>query len=298
MTKFFELKGGLGNQLFQYFAGQMIGKETSENVVFGLPDNHVHKIHYASTILDLELPEIVDTDFILPNRSASLWRRGKRWLSRNSEISRNVFNRYSDTYISGTVGFDSDLSKFSKSSIFEGYFQTYRYVAAFQELSEILLRPKRPSPRYDWYLDRIRERQPTVVHIRRGDYKPLKNIVGILGTEYYKNALGALEVKNPRVPVWLFTDDLVGAQHVVRGLDIELDQIVSTDSGLSAAETMLLMSEGSSIIIANSTFSWWAAYLGSKGREVIAPLPWYRTNSIDAELIPLDWKLTGSVWEN
>ncbi len=298
MTKYFELKGGLGNQLFQYFAGQMIGKETSESVVFGLPDNHVHKIHYASSILDLELPEIVDTDFVVTNGSTSLSRRGRRWLSRNSKISRDLFNRYSDTYISGTVGFDADLTKFSNLSFFEGYFQTYRYVTAFRELSEILLRPKRTSSQYGLHLDRIRETQPTMVHIRRGDYKLHRNTIGILGTNYYKNALRTVGENNPRVPVWLFTDDLVGAQGVIRSLDFEFDQIVSTDSELSAAETMLLMSEGSSIIIANSTFSWWSAYLGRESCEVIAPFPWYRTNSIEAGLIPSNWNLINSVWEN
>lgn len=298
MTKFFELKGGLGNQLFQYFAGQIIGKETSESVVFGLPDNEVHKIHNSSTILDFELPTIVDTDFLVSDGSTSPWRRSRRWLSRNSEFSRDWLNRHSETYISGTVGFDSDLHKFRKSTFFEGYFQTYRYVAAFQEQEEVSLLLKSPSPSYSSYLGRIKKEGPTVIHIRRGDYKPLKNTIGILGTGYYKNALSALEEKNPGVPVWLFTDDLEGAEHVIRNLHIDFDQLVSTDSDLSAAETMLLMSQGSSIIIANSTFSWWAAYLGSSSREIIAPLPWYRANPIEAELIPLNWKLTNSVWEN
>jgi hypothetical protein len=298
MTKFIELKGGLGNQLFQYFAGQIIAKESSEPAVFSLPDKSLHKIHQASTILDLELPTIVDTEFLLTSKIASPWNRGRRWLNRNSEISRNLFNRFSDTYTSGTVGFDSKLQKFRGSSFFEGYFQTYRYVSAFQEQTELLLRPKRPSPQYLLYLDRIIERQPTVIHIRRGDYKPLKKTIGILGSEYYRNALRALEEKNAGAPVWLFTDDLQGAEQVIGGLDTEFDQIVSPDTELSAAETMLLMSEAPSIIIANSTFSWWAAYLGSNSREVIAPSPWYRANSIKDELIPVNWKLTNSVWEN
>lgn len=298
MTKFFELKGGLGNQLFQYFAGQIIAKESSETAVFGLPDKSVHKIHHASTILDLELPTIVDTEFLLTNGGASPWHRGRRWLNRNSEISRNLFNRFSDTYTSGTVGFDSNLQKFKGSSFFEGYFQTYRHVAAFQEQTELLLRPKIPSPKYSLYLDRIIEKQPTVIHIRRGDYMPLKKTIGMLGTEYYKNALRALEEKHSGAPVWLFTDDLEGAEQVIGGLNSEFEQIVSPDSELSAAETMLLMSEAHSIIIANSTFSWWAAYLGSNSREVIAPSPWYRANSIEDELIPVNWKLINSVWED
>jgi len=298
MTKFIELKGGLGNQLFQYFAGQIIAKETSETVVFGLPDKRLHKIHHASTILDLDLPAIVDTEFLSSNRGSSPWRRGRQWLNRNSEISRKFFNRFSDTYASGTVGFDSNLQKFKESSFFEGYFQTYRYVAAFQEQTELSLSLKQPSQQYSLYLDRIIERQPIVIHIRRGDYKPLKKTVGMLGIEYYKNALRVLEKKNPEAPVWLFTDDLEGAEHVAGGLNSEFDQIVSPHSGLNAAETMLLMSESPSIVIANSTFSWWAAYLGSDTREVIAPSPWYRANSIKDELIPLNWKLTPSAWEN
>ena len=169
---------------------------------------------------------------------------------------------------------------------------------AFQEQSEILLRPKITSSQYILHLDRIRQTRPTIVHIRRGDYKPHKNTIGMLGTDYYKNALRTVSEGNSGVPVWLFTDDLVGAQGVIRSLDFEFDYIVSSDSELSAAETMLLMSKGSSIIIANSTFSWWSAYLGGGNCEVIAPFPWYRTNSIEAELIPPNWNLIDSVWEN
>lgn len=298
MTKFFELKGGLGNQLFQYFAGQVIARQTSESVVYWLPDESLHKIHQSSTILDLELPTIVDTEFSLANRGTSPWRRGRSWASRNSRISRNLFNRYSDTYISGTTGFDSNLEKHIKSSFFEGYFQTYRYVTDFREQTEFFLRPKTPSKQYSSYLDGIIEQQPIVVHIRRGDYKPLKKTIGMLGIEYYRNCLSILAKRNPRVPVWLFTDDFLGAEHVIQGLGIEFDKIVSRDSELSAAETLLLMSKGPRIVIANSTFSWWAAYLGENGTEIFAPSPWYRVNSIKEDLIPSNWNLINSVWED
>jgi hypothetical protein len=298
MTKFFELKGGLGNQLFQYFAGQIIGKETSENVVFFLPNNHVHKIHHASTILDLELPQLVETDFKLSNERTSTWIRCRQWLSRNSEISRILLNRYSDTYIAGTVGFDSDLHNYRMSSHFEGYFQTYRFVASFKEQTEFHLQIKRPTMPYKIALKRIISAQPVVIHIRRGDYMSLNNSIGVLGTDYYVEAMKAMEETNPHAPVWLFTDDLVGADKVIRDLDIDFDQIVSINSGLSAAETMLLMSQGCGIIIANSTFSWWAAYLGSNSRRVIAPTPWYRTNSIEGELVPSNWELFNAVWDN
>jgi hypothetical protein len=298
MTKYFELKGGLGNQLFQYFAGQIVGMETSEEVVFGLPNMSRHRIHSSSTILDLDLPSIVNTEFIENNESVSSLIRGRQWLSRNSDICRQILNHYSKTYVSGTIGFDSDLFKFSRASFFEGYFQTYRYVSIFEEQSKLLISLKNPSPQYISYLSRMREKQPIVVHIRRGDYVSLKNSIGVIGANYYANAIRFFKTENPNVPVWLFTDDLVGAESVIRGLDTQFDEIVSAQSDLRAAETMLLMSQGSSIVIANSTFSWWAAYLGNYNSDVIAPLPWYRTNTIKSELIPLKWQLAESVWEN
>jgi hypothetical protein len=298
MTKFMELKGGLGNQLFQYFAGQMIAKEASDDLVLTLPNSSQHKIHHASSILDLELPQIVETDFVASTGRSSLLRKGRNLLTRKSDFLRGLLNRYSSTYVSGPVGFDSNFLNFSDSTFFEGYFQTYRYVEEFREEINFSLRPVRRSHCYEKTLIEIREKKPTAVHIRRADYLPLKETIGILGCDYYKRALTIVNDRNPNSPIWLFTDDLEGAQQALQNLDVVFDRIITADTELSAAETLILLSEAPCKIIANSTFSWWAAYLGSGGGLIIAPSPWYRTNSIEAELIPANWMLINSDWEN
>lgn len=298
MTKFMELKGGLGNQLFQYFAGQVIAKEASDNLVLTLPNSSRHKIHHASSILDLELPQIVETQFSISTESLSLFRKGRNLLTRKSDLLRALFNKYSRTYTSGPVGFDSNLLNFSESTFFEGYFQTYRHVEEFRKLINFSLRPVHGSHHYQNTLDEIREKKPIAVHIRRGDYLPLKKTIGILGSDYYKRALSIVSAKNPNSPIWLFTDDFEGAEQTLQNLDIVFDRIISTDVELSAAETLLLLSEAPHKIIANSTFSWWAAYLGANSGLIIAPTPWYRMNSIEAELIPANWMLIDSDWEN
>jgi hypothetical protein len=187
LTKYFELKGGLGNQLFQFFAGQNIARESGERMVFILPNSRQHKRHVDSSILDLDLPLIADTEFIDPRAGLLQFDRGRQWLSRKSEKSRRLFNRCSNTYVSGTIGFDPDLQNFIGSSFFKGYFQSYRYVDAFREVLEFTLTPVRPSLKYLEYLSEIREKRPTVMHIRRGDYKSLKKTIGSLSTDYYKN---------------------------------------------------------------------------------------------------------------
>lgn len=110
------------------------------------------------------------------------------------------------------------------------------------------------------------------VHIRRGDYMP--DYYAILGREYYDKALSML----PDLPVYVFTDDCDKAKEVVKA-----DQYFCGDPFYD----LNLMTKAEYIVIANSSYSWWGAWL-SDAKRVIAPVHWFGPlspfNTID--LIP------------
>jgi hypothetical protein len=297
MTKYIELKGGLGNQLFQYFAGQFIAKECREDLVYILPDSRIHRIHKDSSVLDLELPTCVSISYEQANTRFPNKTRAVDWAGRKSEVARRILNQCTSTYMSGTVGYDPSLEKHLSSSHFKGYFQTFRYLSELQLSLGISITLRSPSLQFHKFFTDIEASKPIVIHIRGGDYKLLGNSMGLLGFDYYKNAISLARVDLPDAPIWVFSDDIRSVSGLMDALDIKVQRIILSDSGLTAAETMILISKCQNKIIANSTFSWWAAYIGNQTETVIAPNPWNRTDNLTEHLIPSHWKTVDSAWQ-
>jgi hypothetical protein len=137
---------------------------------------------------------------------------------------------------------------------------------------------------------RIIQENPIIIHIRRGDYA-FEPDFGVLSSAYYRDGLNFLKSKGAEGRVWAFTDDHVWAAEILQssGL-INLDIEIVDDSGLLTGEVFELMRFGSAYVIANSSFSWWAAYLSKiEGALVVAPDPWFIGLPEPAELIPPIW---------
>ena len=298
MTRYIELKGGLGNQLFQYFAGQYIAKECRDEIVYLLPDVRIHRTHRASSVLDLELPTCTPTTFKETETKYPFNERLLEWVGRNSEIARRILNRCTTTFQSGTVGYDASLQSNLTSRRFKGYFQTFRYVSELKfDVGESILL-KFPSLQFQKYLSDIQTTKPIVVHVRGGDYNLLSNSMGLLSSDYYREAISLARLELVDAPIWIFSDDFQSVEGLMSELGIKIDKIILPDSGLTAAETLILMAKGQTKIIANSTFSWWAAFIGNQTELVIVPNPWNRTNKVPDYLIPPHWKTIDSAWQN
>ncbi len=297
MTKYIDLKGGIGNQLFQYFAGQFIAQRSKDEVVYVLPDDRIHRVHKESSILDLDLPTCVPISYVQANSKFPIKERTIDWTIRKSDVARKILNQSTATYTSGTVGYDANLTNHLSSQHFKGYFQTFRYLNELQLQGDFMISPKSPSLLFQHYLTEIQWTNPNVIHVRGGDYKSLSNSVGLLGVQYYKEAITHATADKPTAPIWVFSDDLLFARRMLEQLNLEVDRIVLPNSGLTAAETLILISKCKSKVIANSTFSWWAAYLGTQTELVVAPNPWNRTSKVTNDLIPSNWKTVDPAWK-
>jgi hypothetical protein len=127
---------------------------------------------------------------------------------------------------------------------------------------------------------------PIAVHIRRGDYKLLPEF-GLLGKRYYQDAIERLRDEGHQGPVWIFSDDPVCAQKMLQGEAISL----------GAIGDLYVMSHASANVIANSTFSWWGAWMNESSQNVIAPNPWFQGMAPIQDLIPPDWTCIPAVFE-
>jgi hypothetical protein len=122
--------------------------------------------------------------------------------------------------------------------------------------------------------------------VRRTDYiGSVKH--GILDLPYYERAVAEVRKHNPDGPLFVFSDDLEWC----RAQSVFADAIMVDESVDVAA--LYLMSQYRHIVMANSTFSWWAAYLGPQPKTVIAPSRWFgSTGPADTADLYLDhWHL-------
>nr|BFD25167.1 MAG: hypothetical protein JST_4580 [Candidatus Parcubacteria bacterium] len=136
----------------------------------------------------------------------------------------------------------------------------------------------------------ITESESIFVHIRRGDYvsnSAANKFLGLCPLDYYERAVKFMrgKVKNPRF--FIFSDDISWVQDYLK---IE-DAVYVSDGNLQDFEELALMSQCRHGVVANSSFSWWGAWLISNPTKIIiAPKQWFANDKADdSDLIPPNW---------
>ena len=190
-------------------------------------------------------------------------------------------------------GYDCRIFNEPGPLVLSGYWQSYKY---FEDVeaplrSQFTFSTEPPQEVILW-LERIRNTpNATALHIRRKDYithPEASRVHGCCDGAYYQRAIAHL-VSTCRSPsIFIFSDDPEWAR-----LNIYVDVpcvVVSSRGGWADAEDLRLMTACKHFIIANSSFSWWAAWLGSQeGKRVIAPALWYAGRQEPPDLIPQEW---------
>ena len=138
-------------------------------------------------------------------------------------------------------------------------------------------------------LKNIKGKVSVSLHIRRGDYLNIPNYDVFDGLKYYERAMAFVRKKHPQVVWVVFSND---AKWVRENLKMDGEAYyVDWNTGADSYKDMLLMSECSHHIIANSSFSWWGAWLNpNPGKMVLAPKLWFK--NLEAEnVVPSSWYL-------
>lgn len=283
----FRLQGGLGNQLFIYYAAASYAIANKQEVI----TFDVSGLGQANTERTLELDK-----FDLPIKYvvsvSRIPRLARAILTRINRLLPAVNRRIG--YLQPTeVGFSAALLK-GKYFEVSGYFQSWRY-------PELV---KKTFPGHSlnaevassWAKSRItaaKDSKPILCHIRRGDFLELQDSFGVLSYEYYLNAINQLRSRGAKGPVWVMTDSPNEISlEFLQNADAEL---IIEPANTTPTDTFAVMQACDSYIISNSTFSWWAAY-ASNAKNVIAPKPWFISIEEPMELIPENWIRIQSSW--
>lgn len=285
----FELSGGLGNQLFQFYAGKKLQRE--QDPVYSVSP-------YQSLMVSQGLTKFNIGDLRLIQRKhkskvSNFIYRIFRYLLRHSSIFRKIILKCTGIYQSQMVGFDKHFPEKHKVTQVFGYFQSYLYVP--EEINDRGLQLENPSKEISDLSRELTLVDPIVIHFRGGDYRGLVESFGILSSNYYRDAVELILRQVPRKEIWLFTNDSDLAEQILGDMPFQINRKFS-DSDFSSEETLFLMSQANQIVISNSTYSWWGAYMRGKRKLVVAPTKWYRNMEDPNHLIPQNWIRVESSW--
>ena len=141
-----------------------------------------------------------------------------------------------------------------------------------------------------------RSAKPVIMHVRRGDYQAFEDIYGLLSSVYYLNALKIVPKELQSNPIWVFSDDISLARQLLEK-DLPIKTLwIDPPTNSNPAESLMLMTLGHAHIIANSSFSYWAAQLSLTSQFVVAPRKWFKAIEDPYELINPSWHLVDSDW--
>jgi hypothetical protein len=286
-----QLKGGLGNQMFQYALGRVISLKRQDllyldiRLLINSPKN--------ITVRNFDLDKFDIKANIAPNnllKHTPLSQRDIFWIFLQRMLGKELIINY---FKEQDISFDPDVFNVSGNTYFEGYWQSEDY---FKEIAPVIrndfIFKIMPDKLNKEVLLRIKNTNSVSLHIRRGDYvsSPIASqVLGVLGKEYYNRALDLIKkwVKDPHI--FIFSDDIKWARKNFN-LNIPL-YFVDINQDKKNYEDMRLMSNCQHHIIANSSFSWWGAWLGlNPNKIIIRPKKWFNQANMETKnLCPPSW---------
>jgi hypothetical protein len=290
-----ELFGGVGNQLFQYFAGKALSLETNsilkvDTSLIGL-NGTLHGSDLALLNLECEFTHSRRKRILRGSPVARIHNR----LQRQFHLYNKLTSRLTHRYQAIDLGFEPALLKVLPPVTISGYFQTRKYFDIVNENSHFELKLLKPSKWFDQQMVALGDKKIVSLHVRRGDYQDLKDTFGLLSAKYYSDALSALRAMEEFDEVWVFSDDVELASQLLNNFPNLVFMKPPPES--NAVESLLLMSKCKSQIISNSTFAWWAALLNPIGKTVY-PAQWFKNHPYSADLILSEWISIQSSWED
>lgn len=286
-----QLSGGLGNQMFQYAAAQSLAWRLKTDCLVDTSALKINIRKYELNIFSIT-PKIVKLyeipfDFYL-NRLPG-FRLIEPWIGNRNLLFKKI-KRYKEMT---DFTFDSEFNRLYGNIYLEGYFQSEKYFNQFaSKIRDAFTFKVSPTKPNIIILDEIIKTNSISVHIRRGDYisdLATNQFHGTCPISYYESAFRLIKslIKNPTF--FVFSDDPDWTKkNIIPPGDTKY---IGHNLNNLAYEDMRLMSKCKHHIIANSSFSWWGAWLNPNPQKiVVAPKKWLSTEKfIIRDLIPQYW---------
>lgn len=283
------LQGGIGNQMFQYALGRALSSQLDAPLKIDLSNYSEHRLRkYELGNFNVTAPIASATDLAF----AKGYGVPGRILA---PLFGSMFKRFRfRTVQEQSLRFCPDVLAMRENIYLVGYWQSEKY---FAQISSIVRDEFSVRCAIDEVNGLTAERIDGVtavsMHVRRGDYVSdahATQMLGVLPLDYYHSAVQLVASRVDAPHFYVFTDDAVWAKEHIR-IAYPLTFVTHNRAEKSCMD-IYLMSRCQHNIVANSTFSWWGAWLNPNPRKiVVAPATWYRDPAYDpSDLIPSSWE--------
>jgi hypothetical protein len=280
---YLRLMGGLGNQLFQYAAGRSLADRLGVELV--LDDRYVvRKSQHTGLALDTF------------NIRARLMTTAERQLFSEVKIRlarwfKKLIRPLGKVFWETQYNYDPSIDMTPVGQLLIGFWQSEEYMHNMHQLRlDLVLKAPlcAPAQKVSEVIDVV---ESVALHVRRGDYlKDQKTIArhGVCSQSYYQNAIDLVLVEKPKAVFFVFSDD---PKWVKAHLKLPPQCAYVSAVNIAVEEDLVLISGCKHQIIANSTFSWWGAWLNNNcDKIVVCPTPWFDDNNIvTKDLLPSNW---------
>ncbi len=278
-----KIEGGLGNQMFQYAIARVLSIKNNTDLKLDITDFEHYPLHKYS-LGHFKIVENFATEGevnSIKNKYPSFWSRlrGKKSDGILQEKKEFVF--------------DQSIFDIKRDVYLSGYWQNEHYFSDYEDIIKNDFEVKTsPKGKNIEMLEKIQSSNSVSLHIRRGDFisnKVTHQKHGTCNLDYYQRAISFVTSKVHKTEFFIFSDDIEWAKKNLR-LKHKTNYIDFNNSDTNY-EDLRLMMNCKHDIIANSTFSWWGAWLNrNKKKIVISPQEWFNKAELDtSDLIPQEW---------
>jgi hypothetical protein len=290
-----KIQGGLGNQLFQYALGRKLS--LMHNVPFKLDIEAFENEAWGRIY---RLNEFTIVEHIASKKEIQKYTKYEAFLKKWRPVRSILARLKLEKKFLDMVGlkrehqfnFDPNILKIKDNALLDGYYQTEKY---FKDIEDIIRKDfefkYNPNPANAAMLEKICSVESVCIHVRRGNFitdRHSNNWHGICSPEYFEKALAEIKKRVQNPYFFIFSDD---KGWVRNNLKIENSMVVDINGADADFEDLRLMSTCNHFILANSSFSWWGAWLSkNKNKVVLIPSKIYKTtknNTVD--FTPKEW---------
>lgn len=273
-----QLTGGMGNQMFQYSCGFAVAQRLK------VPHKYYFESFEGNTPRSFELG-----CFTISSEKATTAEITKVRDVTPFTLLRNSTHIYKEPHFE----YDKNIMTVSDQTELQGYWQSDKYFSPYEnELKKQFLFSKPLTRRNKELLEKYAKNTLVSLHVRRGDYvsnAAAHQFHGLTTLDFYKTAVSVLLKKFKNVVFLIFSDDPQWVQDNLQ--DTGKCIFVTWNQGAQSYNDLHLMSKCHHHILANSSFSWWGAWLSNHSPHiVIAPKKWFNDFTINtSDLLPSSW---------
>jgi|SRR3989344_3883710 len=279
------LKGGLGNQMFQYALGRVLALKNNAELkldtsFLNLNFKSITKRTYNLDVFNIKAEIAKNSDipflFRLPNNKVGLY---FIFLFRKIIKSNGQEKSFQ---------FDKSILSIGDNAYLDGYWQSQKYFEGFEEIIRKDLTLKNsPAENIQNLAKEIENINSLCIHVRRSDYVGNKNHE-VVDKEYYRRGIEYIKNRAQVDKIYVFSDDIDWCRNNLV-FQFPVMFVEESYAGMHGEEHMYLMSRCKNFILANSSFSWWGAWLSDyKEKIVICPKQWFPDTLVNTDDLVLE----------